>query len=1024
MKIKYITALAVSFTVFCSFGPVTENKKKTPTLYKTADSVKMNRWVDSVYNQMSPEERIGQLFMPVVAGDNTDANKRRMLSLVNDQHVGGILFSKGTPVNQAELTNQAQGSAKVPLMISLDGEWGLSMRLSSTTRFPRNMMLGAIQNDSLLYYYGLEVARQCRLMGIHVNFAPAMDVNSNPANPVIGNRSFGEDPANVSKLGVMYAKGLEAGGVMAVAKHFPGHGDTSTDSHKVLPLITHDKDRLEDVEFKPFREYIQNGLSGMMIAHLNIPALDDRKQPSSLSESIVTGLLQDELGFSGLIFTDGLQMKGVSGEENYCVRALQAGNDILVGPLNPVKDYESVKKAVEDKVLSEDLIAARCKKVLAYKYILGVKDTRPIDTNGLVQHLNTSHGEWINRELHKGAVTLLKDDQKIIPLKELDKRKIAAVSIGERADNTFHNTLKLYADVTCFSVANGDELLKLKDKLASFTTLIVSVYNNRGNANAAIQSVGQGKEIIMTFFIVPYRMSSYTASVKAADGVILAYENSDLAQDYAAQAIFGGNRVNGKIPVTVKGLFKEGKGIDIKKTRLSYDMPEAAGIPSGRFNKIDTIVQEGITARAYPGCQILIAKDGIVIYNRSFGSFEYNGNRKVTNDDIYDLASMTKATATVPAIMKLYDESKIKLSTPISTYVPVLKGTDKSQITIRQALLHETGLTSFIPYYMDAIDQSSYDGKLFNRSKTGLYSALFDTNTWARTDYKYKPDLVSTSEKAGFVPLADGLFINKAYNDTIIAAIAASKLRPRKTYLYSCLNFMLLKEVVEKVSKEDLNSFVQDNFFSKLGSVTSTYTPLKKFDKSRIVPTEQDDFLRKQLIQGYVHDEGAAFMGGISGNAGLFSNANDLAKLYQMWLNKGEYGGEEYLSEKTWQLFTKTKSATSRRGLGFDKPEMRTNKSSPTSASAPASVYGHTGFTGTCFWIDPDNDLIFIFLSNRINDKRTHKQLMSMNIRQRIQEEMYRAMRKGGSLSELTESTNINTNTNIDTDDDDQTDAE
>lgn len=1022
MRLKHILAIGVISTTVCLQGIALEQKKVTPNIYKAANPKEINHWVDSVFNEMSLDERIGQLFMPVVAGDNTEANKSRILSFLNNQHIGGILFSKGTPINQAELTNMAQRNSKVPLMISLDGEWGLSMRLSNTTRFPRNMMLGAIQNDSLLYYYGEEIARQCKLMGIHVNFAPSLDVNSNPGNPVIGNRSYGEDPERVGQLGVMYSKGLEHGGIMAVGKHFPGHGDTSTDSHKVLPTITHNKDRLEEVELKPFEEYIKNGLSGMMIAHLYIPVLDEKRQPSSLSEAITTDLLQKELGFSGLIFTDGLQMKGVSQENNYCVRALLAGNDILLGPLNTVKEYESVKKAVQDNVLSESLINEKCKKVLAYKYILGVNKTTPINTKDLVQQLNTSHSEWINRELHKNAITLLKDDQKIIPLKELDKRKIAAISIGESPDNAFQNSLKMYADVKCFNVSNADELLKIKKSLEPFNTIIVSVHSNKGNTNAAIQNIGQGKEVIMAFFIVPYRMSSYATSIKAADGVILAYENSALAQDYAAQAIFGGNKIDGKIPVSVKGLFNEGKGIETKKTRLSYEMPETVGMASGRLRNIDTIVTEGIKAKAYPGCQVLIAKNGIVVYNRSFGTYEYNGKQQVTNSDIYDLASMTKATATVPAIMKLYDESKLKLSTPISTYVPALKGTDKAQITIREALLHETGLPSFIPYYMDAIDKSSYDGRLFNRYETSLYSAEFDANTWARTDYKYKSNLVSKTAKAGFVPLAEGLFINKAYSDTIVAAIADAKLRKRKTYLYSCLNFMLLKEVVENISKEDLNSFVQDNYFRKLGATTTTYNPLTKFDKSQIVPTEKDDFLRKQVLQGYVHDEGAAFMGGISGNAGLFSNANDLAKLYQMWLNKGSYGDEEYLSDKTCQLFMKTKSATSRRGLGFDKPEMRTNKSSPTSASTPASTYGHTGFTGTCFWIDPDNDLIFIFLSNRINDKRTHKALMSLNIRSRIQEEMYRSMRKGELVA--SESTNMNTNINIDNEDDDQTDTE
>lgn len=995
MKRLYIPAITILFLLLCSFNINIVGEKIIPGLYKTANQTQMLQWVDSVYNRMTMDERIGQLFMPIIAGDNTDANKKIIQDFISNQYVGGFLFSEGTPQNQAELTNMAQQSSKVPLMISLDGEWGLSMRLSNTTQFPRNMMLGAIQNDSLLYYYGLEVARQCKLMGIHVNFAPSLDVNSNPANPVIGTRSFGEDPELVARFGVMYAKGLEAGGVMAVAKHFPGHGDTSTDSHKTLPTIAHNReDRLDDVELKPFKKYIKSGLSGVMVGHLNIPALDSKRQPSSLSESIVTNLLQEELGFSGLVFTDGLQMKGVSGEDNYCVRALQAGNDILLGPVSVIKEFNAVKKAVEDGILTEAQIEAKCKKVLAYKYILGVNKFSPIKTDSLVRNLNTSHAEWVNRQLNKEAVTLLKDDYKIIPLKKLDKRKIAAVSVGESSGNTFHATLLKYADITCFNVPDSDGLLSLKKALEPYNTIIISIHGNRINANVAIQNVCQGKETILSFFMTPYRMSYYATSIKNADGVMLVYENTPLAQDYAAQAIFGGNSISGKIPVTVKGIFKEGKGIETKKVRLGYSVPEEVGIQSSRLDEIGSIVREGIKDKAFPGCQILIAKDGEVIYSKSFGSYTYDGKQAVTNDNIYDLASMTKASATLPAVMKLYDNSELKLSTPLSTYVKPLKGTGKAHITVRDALFHESRLPAFIPYYLMAIDQTSYKGRLFNSSQTALYSNEFDTDTWTRNDYKYKPNIISAAPKSGFLPLADNMYVNKTYNDTIIAAIANSKLTKRKGYLYSCLNFMLLKEVVEKVAKESLDAYVQENYFSKLGAVTTTYNPLAKFDKNRIVPTEYDGFLRKQLVQGYVHDEGAAFMGGVSGNAGLFSNANDLAKLYQMWLDKGTYGGEEYLSEKTCLLFTSIKSSISRRGLGFDKPEMRTNKSSPTSLSTPASTYGHTGFTGTSFWIDPDNNLIYIFLSNRVYEKRTHKQLMSMGIRQRIQEEIYKAMRK------------------------------
>lgn len=980
----------------------------------------MEIWVDSVFNQLSMDERIGQLFMPVVDGSDSERNKKRIDELLENQHIGGILFYKSTPDNQAELTNYAQRESKVPLMISLDGEWGLAMRIANTTRFPRNMMLGAIQNDSLLYYYGLEVARQCKLMGIHVNFAPSIDVNSNPANPVIGTRSFGENAEKVAKQGIIYSKGLEAGGIMAVAKHFPGHGDTSTDSHKMLPLIAHSRERLDSIELKPFREYINSGLSGIMVAHLDIPALDSKKQPSSLSEKITTELLQNELGFSGLIFTDGLQMKGVSGEPDYCVRALLAGNDILVGPLNITKDYESVKKAVEDNVINDSIINIKCKKVLAYKYILEVNHHQ-IETKNLIRKLNTSYTEWLNRELHKEAITLLQNKDEILPLKKLDKRKIAAISIGGTPKNQFHETLKLYGDVTSFNVADNNGLLGLKKVLEPYNTIIISVHTNN-NANAAIQSISQGKDLILAFFTVPYRMTGYTSSIKNAKGVISAYENSDLAQDYAAQAIFGGTPANGKLPVTVKNLFAQNTGLQTQKIRLSYEVPEAIGIELFRLNPIDTIIQEGLKEKAFPGCQLIIAKDGVVIYNKSFGSFEYNGKRKVENSDIYDLASMSKVSATLPAIMKLYDESKLKLNSTLSAFVPVLKGTDKANITIRDALLHESRLPAMIPYYMNAIDKDSYEGKLFNRTRTPVYSIQFDANTWVNSAYKFKPEMISTTAKTGYVPLAEKIYVNKAYGDTILKEIANAKLISRKRYLYSCLNFMLLKEVAENISKTDLNSFLQSNFYHKLGATTTTYNPLTKFDKSRIAPTERDDFLRKQLLQGYVHDEGAAFMGGISGNAGLFSNANDLAKLYQMLLNNGEYGGEQYLSSKTIQLFTKTKSSISRRGLGYDKPEMRTNKSSPCSPSAPASVYGHTGFTGTCVWVDPDNNFFYIFLSNRVNEKRTQNGLSGLKIRERIQEEIYKAIKKTNTIDE-TILNEINTNTNTDTDED-QTDAD
>lgn len=982
------------FILLCSSVFVFGTSPVKPAMFKKVNEAKMQQWVDSVYNQMTPDERIGQMIVLHCLGDNTESNRNNIANLVAKIRPGGILFLKSTPTNQAQLTNMAQSKSKLPLMVTADAEWGLSMRLSNTTRFPKNMMLGAISNDSLLYAFGKEMARQCKLMGIQVNFAPDVDVNSNPNNPVIGTRSFGEDPQRVSELGIAFSKGLESNGVLSVAKHFPGHGDTSTDSHQALPLIEHNIDRLKNVELVPFQQYINAGLGGVMVGHLSIPALDKNGEPSSLSRPIITDLLKNRMGFDGIVFTDGLAMQGVAKEPDMSLRAIKAGNDILLGPINPTKEFNALKTAYTEKKLTEAEVEVRCKNILRYKYLLGLNNYKPIELSGLSEKLNSPQAELLNRKLNEKAITLLKNEDQIIPLKKLDQRKIAVISLGGSANNTFVKTLKQYDNVAVFTASSSAEIATIKNKIAGYNTVIVSIHSIKAFSAANVDDLITGKESVLAFFVTPYSMSKFASSVKKTDAVVMAYEDTRLAQDYAAQGIFGGNAIEGRLPVSIGNLFKKGEGISTNKTRLAYSIPEEIGVKSEKLARIDSIVKEGLDAHAYPGCQVLVAKDGVVIYNKGFGFYEYNNVDSVSETSIYDLASMTKASATIPAIMKLYDDKQISLQTPISKYVRQLKNTDKEDITIRQALFHETGLTSFIQYYLPAIDRNSYSGRLISYKADDSYPALIDNGAWARTDFKYKPNLISKTSKPGFAKqIAEGLYINDAYGDTIVQRIVDSKLRAKKSYLYSCLNFMLLKEAVEGVAKTDLNTFLQDNFYKKLGASTTTYNPLTKFDKEDIVPTEQDDFLRKQLLQGYVHDEGAAFMGGISGNAGLFSDANDLAKLFQMWLNKGIYGDEEYLSKKTVDLFTLTKSPNSRRGLGFDKPDMFSSKASPTSPSSPASVYGHTGFTGTCFWVDPDNNLIYIFLSNRVNPSRTSKELMKLNIRPRIQEVIYNAIK-------------------------------
>lgn len=967
---------------------VTLSAQKQTTLYQKTDEKSMLSWVDSVYNSLSVDERVGQLFMPIV--ESNSSWKSRIAGYINNQKIGGVLFSKGTLAQQAEMTNYVQSIAKTPLFVSLDGEWGLSMRLTDAPKFPRNMIMGAIRDEETLRQYGREVARQCREMGIHINFAPSIDVHSNPANPVIGSRSFGEDPNNVAKQGIAYARGLEDNGVMAVGKHFPGHGDTSEDSHKTLPIVNHGIDRLNSVELLPFRQFIEAGISGIMLGHLNVPALNTNGMPASLSPNIGQKLLKEQLGFTGLTFTDGMAMKGVSTQPDMSVKALLAGNDIILGVINQEKEFDAVKQAVGKGIISDKMLEEKVKKILLYKYILNVPNFKPINIRTLSSIMNTSECEWTQRKIYDKAVTLVKNSDVVLPVTSLDKKRIASVAVGVSSRSVFQKWLRKYAQVTDFQVATTDRLADISGKLNNFDLVIVSIHSSKAKDSKALQQLATKMATVLVVFDSPYSLNSLRGSTAAAKSVVMAYDNTDFAQMSAAQALFGGIGFSGKLPVSAGG-FGVNTGIETQKTRLSYTLPEDAGISSQSLQNIEKIAFEGIRQQAYPGCFILVAKDGKVIYEHGFGRFEYSGtSNEVDDETVYDLASVTKAAATLPAIMKLYDEKKIRLQDNFGTFVPETKRTDKEDISIRNALFHETGITSYIPYYVSAIDENSYTGSLFGK-RSAVYRAKVG-KTWARTDYKFIPELVSRKSSDTFsMPVAKDMFASRNMHDVLLKDVINSKLMSKR-YRYSCLNFMLLKEVVENVAKTDLNSFVQDNFYKKLGAATTTFLPLNSMSINNIPPTENDPFFRRQQLRGYVHDEGAALFGGISGNAGLFSNADDLAKLSQMWLNGGEYGGERFLSEETVSLFTKTKSGNSRRGLGFDKPDTRNSNASPASPLTPVTVYGHTGYTGTCFWIDPTNNMIYIFLSNRVFPDRLPNRLSTLKIRERIQDELYKAL--------------------------------
>ncbi|MDR0573333.1 MAG: serine hydrolase [Tannerella sp.] len=971
----------------------------TPNLYSSVDEDAMYHWVDSVFDGMSEEECIGQLFM-IIADPATDArNIAGLVRLVNEQKIGGVLFQKGDPESQVKVTNRLQGEARIPLLIALDGEWGLSMRLSGTTRFPKNMMLGAISDLDLIEQYGEEVGRQCREMGIHINFAPTIDVNSNIKNPVIGIRSFGEDPGDVARRAIVYARGLEKAGIMAVAKHFPGHGDTKNDSHHQLPVINHDVERLKEVELYPFNRYIKSGFDGIMVAHLDIPALGTNGRPGSFSREVVTGLLRDQMGFRGLCFTDGLAMKGAiaRNNESICVLALKAGNDILVGPVNPEKEFEAVKRAVKRKELSMSDLNRRCRKILCYKYIAGLDNFNPIATNNLNERLNTPHAEWLNAKLNAEAITIVKNNKDILPLKQLNKKRIAAVSMGSRKDNDFHTMLKKYGDVDCYNIAGSadyNDKKNIYDKLKNYDVIIRSIHNAKTEDSRDLQNTASGKELIDVFFTVPYICSDFSASATNAQAIVIAYESTPQAENYAAQVIFGGVPAKGSLPVSVPNMFTVGTGVHTEKTRLGYHEPEEVRINPSKLKVIDTIALEGLDKEAYPGCRIIVAKDGMIVYNKSFGYYDYSKKKEVSVNTVYDLASVSKATGTLLALMKSYDDGNYQLTNKVSDFVTELKGSDKKDVVIRDLLYHQSGLPSTIAFYEKAIDKNSYSGSLYSGKKDNNHPLQFDSRTYVNTNFKYNPNIVSGSRKDGFgTEVARNLYVSDAFvKDSIISGIANARMGTSDKYNYSCINFILLQKMVEKQENKQMDRLLDEYFFKRIGASTTTYNPLRKIDSIHIAPSEKDQFLRHQVIRGYVHDEAAAFAGGVSGNAGLFSGAEDLAKIAQLYLNNGIYGEERYISTKTCKLFTGSKSPISRRGLGFDKPDTKNPTKSPCGLLTPQSVYGHTGFTGTCFWIDPTNNMFFIFLCNRTFPSRTNTKLFSLDIRTRIQDTIYKAL--------------------------------
>lgn len=969
------------------------------------------QWVDSVFKSLTPKERLMQLFMIHAYSNKNQSYNQRLINFVKKYKPGGVIFFQGNPQNQAIITNKLQTSSKTPLLISMDAESGLGSRLKHTISFPKQMTLGAIEDNSLIFEMGREIGRHCKRMGIHINFAPVADINTNPHNPVINNRSFGENNLNVAKKSIAYMKGLQEEGIIAVGKHFPGHGDTETDSHLSLPIIKHSQTHLSNNELTSFQALINEGIMGIMTAHLSIPSLDSTRTAASMSKNIVTDLLQKEMGFNGLCFTDALNMKGARiglrpGETD--AKALIAGNDILLFTADIEKALTEIQNAIVAGRITQQEIEKRCKKILKAKYFCGLNKPQRIRTDNLWSDLNTTNSFVLKRKLYSNAITIIKNDRNILPLKRLDTLNIASVAIGSKKITRFQNTLLYYTNVKHFNIsatATKEEFERLIKKLSPYNLVIISKYKNKnsrsshyGNTKNSIDFIGKiakKKNIIFNYPGNPYAIAEYKS--KNIKSIIVSYKQNLLTEELSAQIIFGGIACKGLLPVTISNSYKAGIGFSTKKTRLGYSLPENVGADSRILNKkIDSIVNDAIKKKAMPGCQVLIAKDGYIIFNKPYGYYTYRKKQKVTQNSIYDIASVTKITATLPALMQLYDKNIIALEKPLKTYLPDVKNTNKENLLIKNILLHQAGLKSFIPFFHKLIDKDRMNGSLYSRRKNAHNSFELSPHLYIDPNFKYKKGAFSSRCTGSYtIRVTPSLYLSRNYRDTIINLIYNSEVKDNPEYKYSDLGFILLKKSIENITKTKLERYCYTNFYKKLGAERTMFRPLNRFSSKGIVPSNYDRVFRKQILRGYVHDPAAALLGGNGGNAGLFSDALGLAKIMSVYLQHGSYGGEQYFNSTTIDKFTSKASVdnNNRRGLGFDKPEMDKEKEGPTCKSASALSYGHSGFTGTYAWCDPINNTIYIFLSNRTYPDENNSNILDINVRTNIQEIIYESIK-------------------------------
>jgi beta-glucosidase-like glycosyl hydrolase/CubicO group peptidase (beta-lactamase class C family) len=888
--------------------------------------------------ELTPEERIAQLFSARAMGffkSLDDPDFRDLVALVDDFKIGGLIFFQGDPLAQAAIINDLQERADVPLLISQDMEGGAGMRIDNTTNFPRTMAVGASRNADYAYAVGYVTAQEARALGTQHVYAPVADVNNNPANPIINVRAFGEDPQLVAEMATAHAQGLQAGGTIATAKHFPGHGDTATDSHYDLPVITHDRERLDAVELVPFREAIAGGLQSVMVAHIAFPELEaDSTVPATLSRPVVTGLLREDLGFDGLIVTDGLDMAGVTKyfpPGDAAVRALEAGVDVLLLSSDPYAARAAIIEAIANGRLTQERIDESARRVLEAKARVGLHRERMVDLGEARSLVGTQANLSLSESIARDGLTLLRNEGDLLPLTGAPKRVLSVALSDSRsgsAGGVFHRALRDHGTFASLEThvldarSDQNEYRLALTRAADADVVLVPTYlpvrswsNTIGLSEAhkafLNELIDQGTPVVLIAFGNPYM----SMGVSEPAAFLVAYGGTESLQVATAKALAGQSRIGGKLPITIPGQYAYGEGLDVEQHALRMGEAEEVGMDGRVLARIDTLLSGAVHREAFPGAALAVGRAGVLVKLRGYGYHTYAAETPITPQSTYDLASLTKVVATTTAAMQLYEAGRLDLDAPVADFLPRFAQSGKSAVTVRNLLAHDSGMRPFRRFYAEDIT-----------TRQGVIDAI----------------------------LAEPLIFE-----------TGSETR------YSDFNMIALQLVIEEITGEDLASYAEANIFEPLGMTQTGFLGTGTPDPE-VVPTEDDTYFRNRLMQGEVHDETAWLLGGTAGHAGLFSTAYDLAKYAHMITSGGRVYGEQFLQPETIRLFTtRIDPEGSTRALGWDTKSLE-GYSSAGQRFGPRS-FGHTGFTGTSMWIDPEQDLFVILLTNRVYPTRDNR---------------------------------------------------